>query len=479
MHSQQFETLRSPRPASRSTPRHIVQFYEESGFLCAAVAEYLADGVREGQPLVVIATEAHRRLITFHLRAKGFDFDAARRDPPCLWIDAHAALATFMVGSTPDADLFRANVGQAIDAIRRTRPRAPIRAYGEMVDLLAQDGNLDGAVRLEALWNDLARSHPFALLCAYAVGNFSEESDAAGFADICHLHAHVIPTEAYTQADDESRLREISRLQQQAHALKTEIARREELEQRLRDALTREQGARIEAESAVRAKRDFLAVMSHELRTPLNAIGGYVQLVEMGVHGSLTDAQRDALARAQRSQRHLLALINQVLNFSRIEQGHLDYALAPVAVAPLVADSCAIIEPLLLPKRLTCEGEAAPIAVQADAEKLQQILLNLLSNAIKFSATGGRITVEVVPDPISSSMVRIRVCDTGAGIADSDHETIFAPFAQVVSNPNTRREGAGLGLAISRNLARGMGGDLTVTSSLGAGATFTVSLPRA
>jgi signal transduction histidine kinase len=294
----------------------------------------------------------------------------------------------------------------------------------------------------------------------------------------------VIPTEGYTQADDPARLLEISRLQQQAAALKTEIARREALERRLLDVLERERVARAEAESAVRAKSDFLAVMSHELRTPLNAIGGYVQLVEMGVHGTVTDAQRDALARVQRSQRHLLGLIDQVLNLARIERGQMEYRLEAVPLVPLCTDVCAIVESLLVPKRLTCETALSPdsagasIVVRADREKLQQIMLNLLSNAIKFTPAGGRITISVTPDAAPPAMVHIRVRDTGVGIPPESLERIFEPFVQVVTPRGIQREGAGLGLAISRDLARGMGGDLTVSSTVGDGAIFTLTLPR-
>ena len=243
-----------------------------------------------------------------------------------------------------------------------------------------------------------------------------------------------------------------------------------------RDAAER---AQHEAEDANRAKSDFLAVMSHELRTPLNAIGGYAELMELGIHGPITGEQLNALERIQRSQRHLLGLINGVLNYSRVEAGAVHYDIADVPLDETLASCEALIAPQVRSKGLALVNADCPprATVRADREKLQQIVLNLLSNAVKFTAPGGR--VEIVCALLPNGLTSVRVSDTGRGIPPAQIERVFQPFVQVDAGLTRTAEGVGLGLAISRDLARGMGGDLTVESEPGRGSAFTLLVPSA
>ena len=247
-----------------------------------------------------------------------------------------------------------------------------------------------------------------------------------------------------------------------------------ESEQLLSDAVQ----ARATAELANRAKGEFLALMSHELRTPLNAIGGYAELMELGIRGPITTEQRRDLARIQASQRHLLGLINGILNYTRVEAGALHYAIGDVAMDEVIATCEALTAPQVLARRLAFEfGRCAMgLAVRADPEKLQQVVLNLVSNAIKFTEPGGVVALSC---DAADRTVFLRVHDTGRGIPAEQLEHIFEPFLQLDARLTRTQEGLGLGLAISRDLARGMGGDLTVESTPGIGSTFTLTLARA
>jgi PAS domain S-box-containing protein len=234
----------------------------------------------------------------------------------------------------------------------------------------------------------------------------------------------------------------------------------------------------IDATEANRAKSDFLAAMSHELRTPLNAIGGYAQLIEMGVRGPVTEEQRIDLLKIQRSKNHLDALVADVLSFAKLGSGKIEFRPRAVGVRHTLDAVIDMVAPQLAQKRLRLVRPATPndATVLADEDRTRQILLNLFANALKFTPADGTVTVEVNGEP---DVVEICVSDTGIGIPADQLERIFEPFVQARRAVDPTDHGFGLGLAISRQLARAMGGDLTVRSAAGQGSTFTLTLPRA
>ncbi|HMF86762.1 MAG TPA: ATP-binding protein, partial [Gemmatimonadaceae bacterium] len=239
-----------------------------------------------------------------------------------------------------------------------------------------------------------------------------------------------------------------------------------------------ERSARQEAEEANAAKSQFLATMSHELRTPLNAIAGYSELLKLELRGPINQEQREDLDRIDRSQRHLLSLINDVLNFAKIEAGHVAVDSAPFELRDVIQSLNEFVEPQLREKDLhfTMGHDIPDAKACGDADKVRQVLINLLSNAIKFTAKGGSIELQCHDD---EKMLYLCVVDTGSGIPADKLVAIFEPFVQVNRDYASKHEGTGLGLSISRDLARRMGGDLTVESELGKGSTFVLSLPRA
>jgi signal transduction histidine kinase len=235
------------------------------------------------------------------------------------------------------------------------------------------------------------------------------------------------------------------------------------------------QQALIAAETASSAKSDFLAVMSHELRTPLTAIIGYEELLADGITGPLNPHQAQQLSRIKASAQHLLSLIDEILTFSRLEAGRETVALGIVDVNRVVEDSASLVSPLAGEKKLAFAVYPLdpPRAMRTDPGKLRQIFVNLLSNAVKFTAQGG-VTVTTAVD--RGDLV-VRVCDTGTGIAPEHFERIFEPFWQAEQKATRRVSGTGLGLTVTRRLARLLGGDVTVESAPGQGTVFTARIP--
>jgi signal transduction histidine kinase len=295
-----------------------------------------------------------------------------------------------------------------------------------------------------------------------------------GGADICYAELRVVDTEWEKE-------------QMKLVALR-DVTDRKSAEERSHQ-LTLEREARLEAEAASQTKSEFLAIMSHELRTPLNAVLGYAELLELGISGPLTDAQREQLGRIGMSGRHLLRLVNEILDLAKVEAGRLSVRSTPAAASEAIAEAIALIQPQAAANGLelvVATNPAPPPVYLGDDERVRQILVNLLSNAVKFTPSGGKISIEaattVAPDRearllANRSYVSLRVTDSGVGIPENKLLSIFDPFVQAESGPTRPKEGSGLGLTISRRLARLMGGDLTVRSDAGMGATFTLWLP--
>ncbi len=487
---------------SRAT--HVLRYCQDDAALTISAAGFLADGIASGEPAVVFATPARRETMCECLRERGLDVDYLERESRLTLLDARATLATFMVGDLPDAHKFSHSVGAAVERLCAANHGSPVRAFGEMVSLLWQDGNTRAAVRLEELWGELTGAQPLLLLSSDVGGEFltvtgSAERAAQFLEQIRSADDDAV--EPVAESDDGPDRALVERTAK----LERELEERKVLEARLREALVarkvieeelqrasvererllqREREARAEAEAANRAKAEFLSVMSHELRTPLNAIGGHVQLIDLELHGPVTAAQRDALARIARSQHHLLMLVNDVLNLARLEAGHMDFAAEELDLSAVVKEVVDGFEPLMRRGELTYElrlppANTPPLVAAVDGEKVRQILLNLLTNAVKFTRAGGKLTISVAESSAKRDALVVTVRDTGLGIAAVRLRRVFEPFSQEPQGTVRHLDGTGLSLAISRDLARGMGGELTAESVPGEGSTFTLEVPRA
>lgn len=241
-------------------------------------------------------------------------------------------------------------------------------------------------------------------------------------------------------------------------------------------ALEGEQSARREAEAANRIKSELFARLSHEFRTPLHAVSGYLEILQQNIHGGLTEEQRRDVDRIHQAQEHLLALVNMILDFAKLEGGPIDVSLADIPVEETLCSAEALVAPQFAKKGIAYTRRAGDpgVTAYADREKVQQIVVNLLANAMKFTEPGGSVDIEWRAE---DDALFIRIRDTGCGIPKDRIEQIFEPFVQLHAPGSLPTGGTGLGLPISRDLARAMGGDVRATSTLGVGSVFTVSLP--
>ena len=256
---------------------------------------------------------------------------------------------------------------------------------------------------------------------------------------------------------------------------------REEARERAERASRIAREAQAAAEKANRSKSEFLAVMSHELRTPLNAIRGYAEILDMNIAGPLTESQRDHLRKIQRSEAHLLGLIDDLLNYTQIETGRLSYAMRDIRLGSIVDQALVLTQPRAKAKNVSVESaiaEDSEIMVVGDHDKLVQIVVNLVSNAIKFSRPGSAVAIACAAcNGDSIRNVALEVRDTGRGIPPDQLDHIFEPFFQVDKGLTRNNDGVGLGLAISLTLARAMSCEISAVSAPGEGSVFTLTIP--
>jgi signal transduction histidine kinase len=292
----------------------------------------------------------------------------------------------------------------------------------------------------------------------------SEHGELTAVVSILHDRREALERarlyEQLKQASDE--------LEKKVHGATADIAQQNEL--------LRRQAFELEQASAL--KSQFLANMSHEFRTPLNAILGYTSMLQQGIAGELDPTVKRQLGRIASNGQHLLTIINEILDISRIEAGRMPLQISRFRMPDLVGEVLSELEPLVRRSRLTVTtaiaGDLSPIS--SDRQKVKQILLNLLSNAIKFTPEG---SVEISAQKLTAPRVfSVTVADTGIGIAPDDHARIFEDFKQLDNSPTRAYGGTGLGLSICRRLAQMIGGDISVQSQLGEGSRFTLTLPQ-
>jgi signal transduction histidine kinase len=473
-----------PRPSTAPNPaptgeEHRVQFYERDEFLCEAVADFIAAGLDAREPVVVIATEPHQREFSERLTVKDIDVAGACACGQLVLLDARETLSRFTTDGALDWERFRALIGGLIEEKRKASGGGRVRAYGEMVDVLWRDGKSQAAIALEEMWNRLGRLQDFSLLCAYKMGNFLKESDAAHFDHVCRVHTHVVPVETYSpDADPETRLREIAILQQRARALEAEIGHRKELETALREALTQrsklQEELRQQNEELTRAvhfSEMFIGILGHDLRNPLSAIVTGASLLS---RRSDSDKVVKPALRILSSAERMGRMIDQILDFTRIRLGHgIPLQRRHIDLAEVCRLAIDEAESTAGEGRIRLDERGESVGMW-DGDRLSQLVSNLLANAVAHGKAGAPISIRL--DGTNSEHSLLEVQNAGT-IPAEVLPVLFDPFRS--SNGNQERSnGLGLGLFISREIVLAHGGTIDVTSAEQDGTRFVVRLPR-
>jgi excisionase family DNA binding protein len=447
---------------------HYVQFYESDEFLLESVGEFVAGALHAGDAAIVVGTADHRARLEAALLRDGHDLQALRSANQFVALDAAECLGRFMREGTADKTLFAELIGPLIQ--RASEGQRRVRIYGEMVALLAADGQHAATIGLEQLWNDLQQSYPFSLLCGYPMDRFGGEALAELLGNVCAAHSRVVPTESYTALTDaDERMRVIIALQQQAQSLEAEVAERKRVEDELRVAL-----AAIQA--ALRSRDEFLATASHELRTPLTALSGQAQLAlrRIGREGPEPKRFEHSLRTIATQADKLARLVNELLDISRLESGKLQLNCQPTDLAALVEESVCVARDLSDHHVITFDPQVT-VTAQVDQLRLEQVINNLLDNAIKYSPQGGEIAVTLTePRP---GEVELSVRDHGLGIRPEKRPQIFERYYQ--AHGDGFRSGMGLGLYITREIVELHGGAIQAEFPEDGGSRFIVRLPVA
>jgi len=445
---------------------HLVQYYEKEGFLYDRVTDFMSDGLRGSDAAVLIATRAHRDGVESRLARKGVDLSRLTAGGRYHALDAQETLSRFMVDGSPDPRRFATTIGPVIRTARSGDRR--VLAFGEMVALLWAEGNRDAAIRLEELWNDLARTETFALLCAYPISHFDDAGYAKPFAEINAAHSWVTPAESYSIAEADERNRVIAALQQKAAALEAESEQRAALEVALRGKID-------ELAEVDRRKDEFLAMLGHELRNPLAPVTTALQI--MRIHE--TEPSRVARSReiVERQIEHMTRLIDDLLDVSRITRGKIELREQPLLLSSVIERAIESVRPLIDERghRILLDLPTEPITFLADPARLAQVFANLLNNAAKYTDVGGRIWLHA---RLEGNDLVVGVKDDGPGLSKELRNHAFELFMQ---GPQTRaraRGGLGIGLTLVRRLVELHGGTVEALSEgPGKGTEFVVRLP--
>jgi signal transduction histidine kinase/uncharacterized protein YoaH (UPF0181 family) len=448
--------------ASSICEEHIVQFYENERFLVHSIARYISTGISQGEAVVIIATNAHLTAFKNELPFSDAELELATKSGQLVLVNAEEMLNQLMVDGYPDWDSFYGLIAQLMREAHKAFPK--IRAYGELVDLLRAQGNLNAMIRLEDYWNVLSKEFGFSHLCAYWMPGFHNHDAGPAFEKVCQRHLKIVPSESFALLDDDVSL------YQKAVAWQTELAERKRVESSL-----------IENEkllkAVITARDEFISLASHELKTPLTALMLQFEvqkrrLKRSGSQALDVEAMKQFVDAANHHASQMGRLIEDMLDGARLSNGKLELIHERVDLGLLVQET---LQKHV--KEIQDAGAAVTTTVDPavigswDRSRIEQVISHLLSNALKYGQ-GKPVQVSVWR---KNGQAVLEVSDSGMGISPDEQDRIFDRFARAVSS--THISGLGLGLYICRKVVELHDGQIWVESKPGEGSTFTVSLP--
>ncbi|MGB8540022.1 MAG: ATP-binding protein [Candidatus Acidiferrales bacterium] len=444
---------------------HVVQFYSEDRSLIQTLGSFIGTALESGDAAMVVATQSHRDALAEELKARGLNVANAKEAGRYVPLDAAETMVQIMVDGWPDEARFASHIGGVIAKARVAAENARksgatliieprVVVFGEMVALLWAEGKHPSAIRLEQLWNDLAKTHSFSLRCAYPMGGFHLQEHSESFLRICTEHSAVIPGESYTSLTSEAdRLRNISQLQQKAQALEAEIAQRKEAQESLRQ---REMALRDSEQNAALGK--LAAVIAHEINNPLEVIANVFFLLRD--HPSLDEHARGLARIAEEEISRVRHISNQTLAFYRESEKPISISLNNVldGVLEIYARSLKS-HGISVEKRYNGNREIFAYPVE-----IRQVFVNLIGNALQAMPDGGllRVGIRNSSEVIQNSRrigVRVNISDTGVGIPAKYRDKLFQPFVTTKAE-----KGTGLGLWVSRGIVQKLGGTIRFRS---------------
>jgi signal transduction histidine kinase len=451
------------RPAPELRPNaHSVHFYEEDSFLLDSLTKLVGMALVASDAAIVIATPEHRKELARRLKTRGLDLELAAQVGRYSAFDAAETLSGFMVNGAPDAKLFDSFMGHALSSAQLATEGESSRLvlFGEMVALLWTDGNFDGALKLERLWNDLAHTHSFHLHCAYPMKGFDREGHSQAFLNICAEHSHVVPTENYTGLDSENdRLRHISLLQQRALAAEAEAAGRLRAEEALRRS------------EKLAATGRLAASIAHEINNPLEAVSNAIYLAR-----SSPSEAAEYLKIADEELARVAQITKQTLGFYRENASP-----GIVKISTLLDDLLAVFSGKLQAKDISITKQyRGELEIWGLEGELRQVFANQIANAIYAMPQHGSLTIRTRKSRCWSNGqypgTVVSLVDTGSGISHEALPKIFDPFF------TTKQDvGNGLGLWITQGIVTRHGGNIRVKSNTSPGTSgtiFTTFLPH-